>query len=229
MNATLAPASGLTTLVQEIASGNRATVVASWTLWYEQALDQLESDDAFDAHTTDLLAESLENIDAALAGEQSVELAFGNLLSLYRTRQQSVESRWRQKAAGLGRVQLETELWSDLNRALEAASLGKKDLVAHWLETTRSTFEDAWQNYRNADILLFEVTEESQAGHRLLGEGIAHWCDALELFRTGLASSIDRGTVLAKAEAGQRLLVGLQVIEQEHEDCVDRFAHAWAN
>lgn len=230
MTATLAPTHGLDALIKEIEFGSKAAVVASWTLWYENAMSQLESDDAIDARYTDALAESLETIDAALADNGSAERAFRGLLSLYHAHEEavSVEARWRRKAAGLGMLQLETELWTDLNRALDAAAAGKTALVANWLKGTRLTFRNAWQNYRNADVLLCEVTEESRAGHRLLGEGIANWLEALDLFHSTL-SQVDRGTVLTMAEAGQRLLVGLQVIEQEDQDCADRFARAWAN
>ena len=231
MTATLAPTHGLDALIQEIQTANQATVIASWSAWYNQAMEQLENDDAIDARYTDAFAESLETIDAAIAGEYSIEAALRGLVSLYYSHEEavSVEARWRRRAAGLGTVQLDTGLWNSLNRALEAAATGNTAAVSHWIATTRATFDKAWTNYRQADVLVCEVTEESRAGHRLLGEGIANWLEALELFQAGLSSGVERGRVLSKAEAGQRLLVGLQVIQQEDQDCVDRFARAWSN
>lgn len=231
MNATLAPTHGLDALVKEIEFGSKASVVASWSRWYEQAISQLENDDTIDARYTDALAEELDNIDAALADQHNAESAFRGLLNLYHSHEQAVtvEARWHRKIAGLGALQLETELWNDLHRALAAAEAGKRDLVAHWLDDRATDFRAAWSNYRNSDVLLCEVTEESRAGHRLLGEGISAWLEAIVTFRAGLCSTVDKAAVLSKAETGQRLLVGLQVIEQEDQDCVDRFARAWAN
>lgn len=231
MTATLAPTHGLDALVQQIQNGGQAAVLASWSAWYEQAMEQLENDDAIDARYTDALAESLEAIDAAVAGEFPIESALRGLVSLFYSHEEavSVEARWRRRAAGLGAVQLDTGLWNDLNLALEAAACGNSAVVSCWLEATLATFSKAWTNYRKADVLLCEVTEESRAGHRLLGEGIANWVEALQLFQAGLSGGVERGRVLAKAEAGQRLLVGLQVIQQEDQDCADRFARAWSN
>ncbi len=228
---TLDKTNGLDQLVIEIEKGKIGSVLSSWTIWLERAVLQLEEDDSIDARFTDALAESLEEIDAALAEGFGVEVAVKGLVSLYHRHETalSVESRWRRRISELGRVQLETGLWLDIEAALEAVAAGETVRVARWLDQVRAKFQNAWARYLDSDILLCEVSEESQAGHRLLGEGIQAWIRAFELFRSGLTKGVDREAVRAEAEHGQRLLVGLQVIQAESKDCMDHFRAAWAN
>lgn len=228
---TLEKTNGLDQLVQEIESGKTRSVLSSWTTWFERAVRQLEEDDSIDARFTDVLAESLEEIDAALAEGFGVEFALKSFVSLYHRHEKavSVESRWRRRISELGRVQIETGLWLDLEAALEAAAGGQTIRVAHWLKQMRAKFQNAWDSYQDSDILICEVTEESQTGHRLLGEGIQAWIRAFEKFHQGLDGTVDKKAVRAEAEQGQRLLVGLQVIQAESKDCTDHFRAAWAN
>lgn len=228
---TLEKTNGLDQLVQEIESGKTRSVLSSWTTWFERAVRQLEEDDSIDARFTDVLAESLEEIDAALAEGFGVEFALKSFVSLYHRHEKavSVESRWRRRISELGRVQIETGLWLDLEAALEAAAGGQTIRVAHWLKQMRAKFQNAWDSYQDSDILICEVTEESQTGHRLLGEGIQAWIRAFEKFHQGLDGTVDKKAVRAEAEQGQRLLVGLQVIQAGSKDCTDHFRAAWAN
>lgn len=228
---TLATKNGLDALIKELENSGVRALTASWAGWFESAVLQLEEDDRFDAHFTDALAGTLEELDAAIRDGIALEQTARELVSVYHRHGQaeSVEARWRRRIAELGSVQLETGLWLDLTAALDAARTGQRASVAAWLDEMRTMFEETWASYLASDILPSEVTAESRLGHRLLGEGIQAWMAAFAKFREGLTGRLDRTGILAQAEAGQRLLVGLQAIEAENKTCVDHFAAAWAN
>ena len=63
-----------------------------------------------------------------------------------------------------------------------------------------------------------EVTTESVLGHRYLSQGIEGWLEALAEFRSTLKTGVDRQAVLARAEAAQRLLMVVQ-LEQQEKTC----------
>ena len=221
---------GLDALVRQLESGGVVSLGAGWQHWFYAAATQLESDDTIDAHLTDELAETLSEAEDAITDGYDCGPALRRLVSLYYRNQQNkpLETLWREKAAALGAVQLDTPTWDDLHKALDAADAGRLSLVARWIDKVEETFLAAWEGYEGSDILEDEVTAESVLGHRLLREGIEGWLEALADFRQTLGA-VDSRDILAKAEAGQRLLLVVQVIEQEAQDSVGRFMAAWAN
>lgn len=234
MNLTLSQTSinslGLDALVRQVETSGAASLGMSWDVWFAAAADQLESDDSIDARFTDELAEMLGEAEEAITTGYDCGPALRRLVSVYHKSQQSkpLETRWREKAANLGLVQLETRTWDDLHKALDAAAAGRTGLATRWIDAVEETFLAAWDGYEQSDVLASEVTAESVLGHRLLREGVEGWLEALDQFRQEMAN-VDRATVLARAEVGQRLLVVVQVIEQEAQDCVGLFAAAWTN
>lgn len=141
-----------------------------------------------------------------------------------------IESQWRERAATLGLAQLETPLWTDLGLALEAVSAGRKQAVLRWVDLAEESFISVWEGYESGDVLESEITAESVLGHTLLSEGIENWLDALALLRDGLeCGTIERDEILELAESGQRLLIAVQLFEEESTDCASQFFAAWAN
>ena len=141
-----------------------------------------------------------------------------------------LEQQWRDRAATLGTAQLETPLWLDLWAALEAVAMGRTRAVSRWVELAEESFLSVWEEYEAGDLLESEITAESVLGHLLLREGIEDWLDALALLRDGLeCSDIHRDDILRLAESGQRLLIAVQLFEEESTDCASQFFAAWAN
>lgn len=140
-----------------------------------------------------------------------------------------LETVWREKAQNLGLAQLETSTWEDLHKALDAAASGRRALVSKWIDTVEDTFLKTWESYEKSDVLEHEVTAESVLGHRFLQEGIEGWLEALAAFRESLETGLNRSEILAAAETAQRLLIVVQMVEQESQSVVDHFLAAWAN
>lgn len=201
-----------------------------WPTWLQSATEQLETDDSIDARLTDELAETLAEADDALASGRNATGPLNRIVSAYRRAEQArpLEQRYREKAAGLGIVQLESRTWDDLNKALDAADAGRLKLVGRWIDSVEESFLAAWESYEHSDILADEITAESVLGHRLLREGIEGWLEALAELRDTLGQH-DRRTILAQAEQGQRLLMVVQIVEQEAQDTAGRFLAAWTN
>lgn len=221
---------GLDALVSQLEKGGVFSLGLGWRGWFENAALQLETDDTIDARLTDELAETLAEAEEAMVAGLNSQGALNRLVSLYYRNLESkpLEQRYREKAAGLGAVQLETRSWSDLHKALDAAEAGRLGLVTKWIDKVEETFLAAWDGYEGSDILEQEVTAESVLGHRLLREGVEGWLEALATFRDSLGS-VDRAAVLAQAEVGQRLLMVVQIVEQEAQDSAGRFMAAWQN
>ncbi|MFA5507535.1 MAG: hypothetical protein WC314_14155 [Vulcanimicrobiota bacterium] len=53
------------------------------------------------------------------------------------------------------------------------------------LDEVEKRIKGAWENYRSLLVTERERTAETQAGHRLLVEGLAGWLEAVELCRVG--------------------------------------------
>ncbi len=141
----------------------------------------------------------------------------------------ALETVWREKAQNLGLAQLETTTWEDLHKALDAAAAGRGTLAAKWIDLVEEKFLSTWESYEGSDVLEREVTAESVLGHRFLQEGLEGWLASLDTFRDGLSTGVDRSEVLSLAEEGQRLLMTVQIIEQEALELTERFMAAWAN
>lgn len=227
---TVATSRGLDALIGQLESGGVSLLGRSWSAWFQSAAEQLECDDTIDPRLTDELAESLAEAEELIRSGRNSAPALNHLLSLYRQAQEGkpLEQRWREKAAGLGLVQLETRTWEDLHKALDAAEAGRLSLVGRWIDTVEETFLATWDEYEQSDVLEEEITAESVLGHRLLREGVEAWLEALALFRANLGHP-DRTGILALAEEGQRLLVVVQVVQLEAQDSVSRFVAAWSN
>ena len=220
---------GLDTLVGQLENGGLFSLGGSWQAWFDGALSQLESDDSIDAALTDEMAECLDEALEAITLGSTCQPALNRLVSLYHRNQASLplEAKWRRRAANLGAVQLESTTWEDLHVALDAAQSGRLAPVATWLEAVEQTFLSSWESYEQGDVLEDEITTESVLCHRFLMEGTELWLEALAIFRDSLGGPIDRAAVLQAAEAGQRLLILVQLLDQEAEEAMERF-FAWA-
>ncbi len=140
-----------------------------------------------------------------------------------------LETVWREKAQNLGLAQLETSTWEDLHKALDAADLGRLTLVSKWIDLVEDSFLATWESYENSEVLEHEVTAEAVLGHRFLLEGVEGWLAVLADFRENLQAGVNRSEILAAAEVAQRLLIVVQIVEQETQDVADQFMAAWAN
>ncbi len=223
---------GLDALVSELETSGLCSLGLSWQNWFQRAVEQLETDDSIDARLTDELAESLAEAEEAIADGCDSGPALRRLISLYHRNQESkpLELRWREKAASLGTIQLESRTWEDLHKALDASAAGRLAVVSRWIDKVEETFLAIWEGYERSDVLQEEITLESVLGHRLLREGVEGWLEALASFRESLDNfNLKRTAILTQAEAAQRLLMVVQVIEQEAQDSVGRFIAAWSN
>ncbi len=134
-----------------------------------------------------------------------------------------LESTYRERAGALLDEELDTELWVDLHDAVDFANQGDFDSALDWLEETQARFQAVWNSYEtNTRVYEDEITAESVVGHSLLKEGVGHWLAALELLGEG-----DLDEVLVRAEAGQRLLVFVQILEEEAAAAQERFFLNW--
>lgn len=208
---------GLDNLVSQLEKGGLFSLVGGWRIWFAAAAEQLETDDSIESRLTDEMADCLAEAEEALTGGVSCQPALNRLISLYRSNQNSLplELQWRRRAAGLGTVQLESATWSDLHLALDAAEAGRTAPVARWIDAVEQSFLSRWESYEESDVLEHEITTESVVCHRLLLEGTELWLEALATFRELLAGDADRTAVLELAEAGQRLLILVQLLDQE--------------
>jgi hypothetical protein len=225
----IASSNGLTALVNQLQSGGMYSLGAAWRNWFEAAAEQLENDDSLDARLTDEMADALGEAEAAICEGRNSLPALNRLVSLYHRGQAelSLEAKWTKKAQMLGLAQLESPIWNDLHSALDAAEAGKVAPVARWIEMVEERFIATWESYEAGDVLENEVTTESVLGHRFLRDGAELWLSALGQFKDSLAGGLDRGSILAQAEEGQRLLVVMQILEQEADEALDRF-FSWA-
>ncbi len=220
---------GLDNLVAQLEKGGLFSLTGSWQAWFDAASAQLEVDDSIDSRLTDEMADCLGEAEEAITQGYTSQPALNRLVSLYHRNQESLplELKWRRRAAGLGLAQLESNTWEDLHAALDAAQAGRTSSVARWLDLVEQHFLNSWESYEDGDVLEEEVTTESVLCHRFLMEGTELWLDALSTFRESLGGAIDRASILELAEAGQRNLILVQILDQEAEEAMDRF-FAWA-
>lgn len=137
---------------------------------------------------------------------------------------QDLEEQWLERADNLTCSDIDTELFSDLRLALEAARGGRIALVVRWLDQTEARFISIWEEYESGDVLEEEVTAESVLGHRFLLEGVEGWLDALGTFREELETgAVNAEDILECAEYAQRRLVLLQLLEKEAEEALQRY------
>jgi hypothetical protein len=218
---------GLDALVDHLGSGG--TLGAAWPQWLGAAVDQLESDNTIDARLTDDLADALSEMEELLANGCDATQAAQRLLSLC-SPTPSLEDRWRSRAEALPTTQLQSTLWSDLHRALEAFESGRRQVVSRWIELVEQKLLNQWEDYEDLDLLEEEITVESIAGHHILCDGVEGWLCALTELRYGLATGhLNRQGVLESAEMGQRLLVALEVIQKESASPLEWLVEAWKN
>lgn len=222
---------GLEALVNQLEKGGLFSLSGGWQAWFEAAALQLENDDSLDAHLTDQMADALGEAEECIGAGRNALPALNRLISLYHRGQSqlSLEEKWLKKAQGLGLAQLDTPTWNDLHLALDAAQAGRASVVLRWVEMVEEKFISTWESYEASDVLECEITTESVLGHRFLREGSELWLEALGQLKESLLSgaALDRSAILAQAEAGQRLLVLMQVLEAEAEQALNRF-FSWA-
>lgn len=217
---------GLEALVEQIQAGGMASIMVSWRSWFERAARQLETDDSLDARLTDAIAEKLAEAEEALELGRDGSSSLRNLANLYR-QERSLENRWARRAKSLSPAQLQTVTFKDLQKALDAASKKRFKLVKAWLDRVEQRLFSTWERYESSVVLPEEVTTESVLGHRYLSQGIEGWLEALAEFRATLETGVDRESVLSRAEAAQRLLLAVQ-LEQE-QNCSKRAVLALVN
>ena len=220
MNNPLKPkflSNGLEALIEQLQNGGAASIMSSWRFWLDRVTRQLETDDTLDARLTDALAEKLAEAEEALEGGRDGSSSLHGLATLYK-QGRSLESRWSRRAQNLTTEQLQTVTFRDLHKALEAAAQKRFKLVEAWLDLVEQRFFSIWDNYEISVVLPEEVTTESVLGHRYLSQGIEGWLEALAEFRSTLKTGVDRQAVLARAEAAQRLLMVVQ-LEQQEKTC----------
>jgi len=213
-------------LVDRLQVGGPGSLGSAWEGWFAQALDQLEADDSIEAHLADSIAEALSQTEDALREGRRADGEVQHLIRL--VTEARVEKRWREKAQNLRPEQLRSTTFDDLHKALDAASHSPA-LVEAWIDLTEAELLSLWDGYEAGDVLPSEVTIESMLGHEFLSEGLEEWLTALAELRDCLGGELDRAAILARAEAGQRLLVAVQVIEQERRNLRETFIAAWMN
>lgn len=220
---------GLDNLVGQLEKGGLFALAGSWCTWFEAAAAQLENDDSIDSRLTDEMAECLGEAEEAISVGLNCQPALNRLISLYHRNLagMSLEQKWRRRAAGLGSAQLDSAAWNDLHLALDAAMAGRLAPVARWLDAMEQNLLVSWESYEDGDVLEEEVTTESVLCHRFLLEGTEFWLEAIANFRDSLAGPIDRAAILETAEAGQRLLILVQLLDEEAEEAMDSF-FSWA-
>lgn len=217
---------GLDLLVDRLQSGGVTSLGTAWGSWFQQALEQLEMDESIEAHLADSMAEALCLAEEALSAGQRPDAALQSLVAL--VQQARVEKRWREKARNLTTEQLRSTNFDDLHKALDAAE-HSPDLVEDWIDHTEVELLALWESYESSDVLATEVTIESILGHEFLSAGLEEWLTALAELRESLQGQLHRASILARAEAGQRLLVAIQVIEEERRNKRETFIAAWMN
>jgi hypothetical protein len=217
---------GLELLVNRVSACGAGSLGRNWQAWFSAALEQLEMDDSFDAHEADGMADALAEAEEALAEGRACEEALHRLVSLFTLA--DTRAGWTAKARGLSPDELAGTTWDDLHKALDAVA-SAPSVVARWIDHAQAEIAALWRHYQGSDVLSSEVTVESILGHQFLGQGVAHWLAALAELRQALSKGLDRAAVLAKAEAGQRLLVALQAVEEERASARQNFIAAWMN
>ena len=223
-----APAKDLTKLVRQIQKGGIASLGSEWSNWLEGAMSQLETDDSIEVHRSDELAEILSEMEEALASGIDASKAADRLLAVLA--EPTLEERWRTRAENLSVSELHTTLWSDLQRAMVAVETGKFQVVSRWIDLVEQRMISRWESYEQTELLEEEITAETVAGHRLLCDGMESWLGALSELKFGLQNgAVNRRSVLEKAEAGQRLLVILKVIQEEMVNPLQWLVDAWKN
>ena len=217
---------GLEQLVHRIQVGGVDSLSTCWEAWFSGALEQLEMDDSIEARVADGMADALAEAEEALREGLRPEQALLRLVGLFS--EARVELVWRQKASSLQAEQLHSTTWDDLHKALEATTHSPA-LVEAWVDWAEGQFLSLWESYEAGDVLCKEVTIESILGHEFLAEGVEEWLTALAQLRESLDGPVDHASILQRAEAGQRLLMALQVIEQERRNQRLNFIAAWTN
>lgn len=125
-----------------------------------------------------------------------------------------LERELREIAAGIAPSRWSTETYQNLEQAIDAyLEGGEEEALWAQVETIEQLLERVSESYQRTAVLPKEVTMESLVIHRLLCEGIAEWQQALALLRES-EDEPDWDAVLDGAEAGNRLLVAVQIYYQ---------------
>lgn len=124
-----------------------------------------------------------------------------------------LEEELREIASGITRERWCTESYETLEQAINALlDGGDEDVFWDFLDGVEKNLERSAESYAQTDILAKEVTIESLVIHKLLCEGIHEWQAAIAVVREGDPDADpDWEAMLARAEAGNRLLITVQI------------------
>lgn len=183
-------------------------------------------DDSIEPHLADSLADALVEAEEALQIGHRPDEPLSRLVNLFA--QANLKARWTTRSETLRSQDLQSSMWDDLHKALDAATASPA-VVEAWVDWAEGEFLSQWERYESSDVQPQEVTIESVLGHQFLQSGVEHWLEALFELKETLPSGIDSASILAQAEAGQRLLVTVQVIEEERRNVQKSFIAAWMN
>jgi hypothetical protein len=114
----------------------------------------------------------------------------------------------RELATSLAYEDWHTELYAAFEEAL------RSDELDGLITQTRGRIEEAWESYCQTPVTDEEVTAQTVVGHRILREGFETWHEALDEAEAA-DGSVDQA--LALAQAGNRLLIAVQVQAQRVE------------
>lgn len=121
----------------------------------------------------------------------------------------SLEERWRLRARTLRDSQWQTDTWHDLLEAVDLRDEGNLEDLRPWYVETLTNFEKVRRHCEMQPPESDVITCESDLARLFLQEGTAEWLKALALLRSSAAAE----AVLTSAEAGQRLLATVQILE----------------
>lgn len=202
---------GLDRLVTHLSSTGRTE---GWFQWYYSALEQLESDDAWDPRLSDLMVEVLSQAETAYQQDEDPEEHLAYLVELYlKGREEALlVARLRQQAEDLSEEELQTETWLDFQEALDCLRSGDRDSAEEWIGEMQEVFEAVWQDCQRFERV---GTLDTIAVQVALKDGVGYWLDALRLFKKGLTDFSVHAEVRSKAKKGHSLLVIVRRIEDD--------------
>lgn len=212
---TTAGTQGLDLIASLVRRGTRITTLDPWI---ESAFNQLETDDSISCETTDQLADLLEHAQELTAQGLSPVAPLQTLCRIYYP-QHCLETVWAQCADDLTEEDLDSETWQEFAWALDALTEQDWETARDWVEEMADLYIGVWNEYEDMSILPSEVTQESVLGHKYLKQGVAHWLQALQLIQDGIDKGrLDLCRIKGEAESGQRLLLTVQIMEQEQQN-----------
>ncbi|MCA9777633.1 MAG: hypothetical protein KC800_12980 [Candidatus Eremiobacteraeota bacterium] len=183
----------------------------------DQAEQQLESDDRWEARVTDLMADAIQEVREAVLTGSDVEAPLAQLRQLYTNGivAQNLQNDWLARSRGLDMSRLETTVLSDLRKALTALQKGRVELVMKWVDQAEARFLRVAERYENMVVTESEITIQTVLLHRFFMSGIECWLEALAQLSESTPEDLNSAEVMARALEGQRMMVLVAVLGQE--------------